>query len=257
MNFIRSLVHMLLAVVTVIPWALAALLLMPFLSALAFYRFCTNWGRFFVRSGELILGIEDRVHGLHNLPSAPDARVVLLVKHQSAWETMLLVQVIRRPLAYVLKRSLLYIPFFGWCLARLHMIYIDRDQTLRAFSKIVQQGRQSLDAGRWVVMFPEGTRVPRGKQGTYHASGALLAIQCNALVVPVAVTSARVWPRNAFIKQSGVVDISFGPAIDSRGRKARELIAEVQDWIETEMRRLDPQAYAATSAADHAAAPQP
>lgn len=244
MNLIRAILHMALAVVTVVPWALAALLASPFLGHDALYRFCTDWGRLFVRSGEAILGIEDRVHGLDNLPQAPDARVVLLVKHQSTWETFLLVQVIRRPLAYVLKRSLLYIPFFGWCLARLRMIYIDRDQTLRAFSKIVHQGQRALDAGSWVVMFPEGTRVPRGQKGTYHASGALLALQCKAVIIPVAVTSARCWPRKAFVKRPGVVDISFGPPIEPAGRKARELIAEVERWIEAEMQRLDPQAYA-------------
>ena len=244
MNLIRAILHMALAGVTVVPWALAALLAAPFLGHDALYRFCTDWGRLFVRSGEAILGIEDRVHGLDNLPQAPDARGVLLVKHQANWETFLLVQVIRRPLSYVLKRSLLYIPFFGWCLARLRMIYIDRDQTLRAFSKIVHQGQRALDAGSWVVMFPEGTRVPRGQKGTYHASGALLALQCKAVIIPVAVTSARCWPRKAFVKRPGVVDISFGPPIEPAGRKARELIAEVERWIEAEMQRLDPQAYA-------------
>ena len=244
MNLLRAIVHLLLAAVTVVPWALAALLASPFLSHDALYRFCTAWGRLFVRSGEAILGIEDRVHGLHTLPQQPDARVVLLVKHQSTWETFLLVQVIRRPLAYVLKRSLLYIPFFGWCLARLRMIYIDREQTRRALTKIVHQGQQALDAGSWVVMFPEGTRVPRGQKGTYHASGALLALQCKAVIIPVAVTSARCWPRKAFVKRPGVVDISFGPPIEPAGRKARELIAEVERWIEAEMQRLDPQAYA-------------
>ena len=249
MNLIRALLHTVIAAVTLVPWALAALLASPFLGHDALYRFCTDWGRFFVRSGEAILGIQDHVHGLDNLPQEPGARVVLLVKHQSTWETFLLVQVIRRPLAYVLKRSLLYIPFFGWCLARLRMIYIDRDQTLRAFSKIVHQGQRALDAGSWVVMFPEGTRVPRGQKGTYHASGALLAIQCNAVIVPVAVTSARCWPRKAFVKRPGVVDISFGPPIASQGRKARDLMAEVERWIEAEMQRLDPQAYAAGTAA--------
>lgn len=243
MNLIRAILHMAVAVITVVPWALAALLASPFLSHDALYRFCTDWGRLFVRSGEAILGMRHRVHGMENLPRAPDARVVLLVKHQSAWETFLLVQVIRRPLAYVLKRSLLYIPFFGWCLARLRMIYIDRDQTLRAFNKIVRQGRLALDAGSWVVMFPEGTRVPRGEKGNYHASGALLATQCDAVIVPVAVTSARCWPGKAFIKRPGVVDISFGPPIAGTGRKARDLIAEVERWIESEMHRLDPEAY--------------
>jgi 1-acyl-sn-glycerol-3-phosphate acyltransferase len=130
-------------------------------------------------------------------------------------------------------------------MARLDMIHIDRKQGARAFSKVVAQGRVLLAQGIWIIMFPEGTRIPRGQRGVYKNGGTRLAIQTGAPVIPVAVTSARVWPRKAFIKYPGVVDVSIGPAIPTAGRRAEELMNEVEEWIESEMRRLDPEAYTA------------
>jgi 1-acyl-sn-glycerol-3-phosphate acyltransferase len=123
------------------------------------------------------------------------------------------------------------------------MIHIDRRDGTRAFAKVVAQGRRLLAQGVWVIMFPEGTRISRGQQGTYKTGGTRLAIATGAPVVPVAVTSAKVWPRKAFVKVPGTVHVSIGPAIPSVGRQAEELMQEVQAWIEAEMRRLDPEAY--------------
>jgi 1-acyl-sn-glycerol-3-phosphate acyltransferase len=148
-----------------------------------------------------------------------------------------------RPLAYVFKRELIYIPFFGWSMARMDMIHIDRKDGPRAFAKVVQQGRRLLKQGNWVIMFPEGTRIPRGGVGNYKSGGTRLAIACGAPVVPIAVTSAKCWPRKAFVKRPGIVDISIGKPIPTEGRKADELMREVQAWIEGEMHRLDPEAY--------------
>jgi 1-acyl-sn-glycerol-3-phosphate acyltransferase len=128
-------------------------------------------------------------------------------------------------------------------MSRLDMIHIDRSKRSEAFNKVVQQGRRLMEQGVWVIMFPEGTRIARGEQGSYKTGGARLAIECGAPVIPVAVTSAKCWPRKALIKRPGVVDVSIGPPIDSAGRRADELMLEVQTWIEAEMRRLDPQAY--------------
>jgi 1-acyl-sn-glycerol-3-phosphate acyltransferase len=125
------------------------------------------------------------------------------------------------------------------------MIHIDRKQKARAFNKVVAQGKLLLAQGIWIIMFPEGTRIPRGQQGVYKTGGTRLAIDTGAPVIPIAVTSARVWPRKAFIKRPGVVDVSIGPAIPSAGRKPDELMREVEAWIEAEMRRLDPAAYEA------------
>jgi 1-acyl-sn-glycerol-3-phosphate acyltransferase len=123
------------------------------------------------------------------------------------------------------------------------MIHIDRSQRAKAFAKVVEQGRALLSKGNWVVMFPEGTRIQRGETGVYKLGGARLAVQTGAYVVPVAVTSAKCWPRRALLKTPGTVDVSVGAPIASQGLSAEELMAQVQTWIESEMRRLDPTAY--------------
>jgi 1-acyl-sn-glycerol-3-phosphate acyltransferase len=143
----------------------------------------------------------------------------------------------------VFKRELLYIPFFGWAMARLDMIHIDRSKRSEAFARVVEQGRRLLAQGVWIIMFPEGTRIPRGQTGTYKTGGTRLAVATGAPVIPVAVTSAKCWPRKAFVKTPGVVDVVIGKPIPSAGRDPDALMREVQAFIEGEMHRLDPDAY--------------
>ncbi|MCB2036875.1 MAG: 1-acyl-sn-glycerol-3-phosphate acyltransferase [Ottowia sp.] len=243
MNFLRSVLHMLWMVITVIPWATLVVVVSPFMSQRRVYWLCAAWLRTAVRGGEIILGIRNRITGMENLPQGEGDPAVLLVKHQSTWETFLMPAIMPHPLAYVFKRELLRIPFFGWAIGRLDMIHIDRSKGSEAFNKVVQQGKRLTRQGVWVIMFPEGTRIPRGEKGKYRSGGTRLAIECGAPVVPIAVTSAKVWPRKAFVKRPGVVDISIGKPIPSTGRKADELMREVEAWIEAEMVRLDPEAY--------------
>ena len=242
-NFVRAVLHTALMAVTVIPWALAAVVLRLFGNQKIVYAVCINWLRLSVNSGTAILGIHNRVSGWENLPVGEKASAILLVKHQSLWETFSMIALMPHPLAYVFKKELLQIPFFGWAIGSMDMIHIDRKQGTQAFGKVVEQGKRLLDKGTWVIMFPEGTRIPRGQKGTYKTGGTRLAIETGAPVVPVAVTSARCWPKKAFIKTPGVVDISIGKPIPSAGREPAELMREVEAWIEAEMRRLDPEAY--------------
>lgn len=230
--------------VTVVPYTLA-ILLVRLLGASARTRYCIAraWLALSVDAARWILGIRVRVQGMEHLPQGETAGAVLLVKHQSTFETFLMPALMPNPLAYVFKKELLKIPFFGWSIGSLDMIHIDREQRARAFIKVVQQGRKLLANGTWVIMFPEGTRIPRGQAGDYKSGGTRLAIDTGVPVVPIAVTSARVWPAKAFVKRPGVVEVSVGPAIPTQGRKADELMQEVQTWIEAEMRRLDPEAY--------------
>ncbi len=244
MAWLRSILHLLWMGVTVVPWAIVVIVASLFLSSTAIYWMCAAWLRWAVSGARVILGIQVRVSGWDNLPQGQTSAAVLLVKHQSTFETFLMPTLMPHPLAYVFKKELLYVPFFGWAMGRLDMIHIDRSKRSEAFAKVVQQGRRLMAQGVWVIMFPEGTRIERGQQGTYKSGGARLAIECGAPVIPVAVTSAKCWPRKAIIKRHGTVDVSIGPPIDSVGRKPEELMAEVQAWIEAEMRRLDPQAYA-------------
>ena len=128
-------------------------------------------------------------------------------------------------------------------MARMDLIHIDRSKRNEAWAKVVEQGRRYLAQGNWVIMFPEGTRAPRGGKGQYKGGGTRLAVETGRPVVPIAVTSARCWPRKSFLLVPGVVDVSIGKPIDSTGRQSDELMREVEAWIEGEMHRLDPEAY--------------
>ena len=244
MNLIRSVLHVLWLIITVIPWALFVVVFSYFASSTRIYWWCAGWLRLAVQSGTFILGIQNRVTGMENLPQGAKDPAVLLVKHQSTWETFVMPVLMPHPLAYVFKKELLRVPFFGWAMARMDMIHIDRGQRSQAFAKVVTQGKRLMGEGVWVIMFPEGTRIPRGQVGQYKTGGTRLAIEAGVPVIPIAVTSAKCWPTKAFIKKPGVVDISIGKPISSIGREPDELMQEVQAWIEAEMRRLDPEAYA-------------
>ena len=243
MNFIRSVLHMVWMTVTVIPWALVVVVASWFISSSRLYWWCARWLKNAIDSGTFILGIQNRITGMENLPLGAKDPVILLVKHQSTWETFLMPAIMPLPLAYVFKKELLSVPFFGWAMARMDMIHIDRSQRAQAFHKVVTQGKRLMEQGVWVIMFPEGTRIPRGQKGVYKTGGTRLAVETGVSVIPIAVTSAKCWPTKAFVKKPGIVDISIGKPISSVGRQPEELMQEVEQWIESEMRRLDPEAY--------------
>ncbi|MGC9163877.1 MAG: lysophospholipid acyltransferase family protein [Thiomonas sp.] len=245
MRVVRSLLYMVWLIVTVVPYAVVVLVASIFIRGTPLYRLALGWARLSVWGARVICGIRSRVSGLEHLPDGP---AILLSKHQSAWETLALPLIMPRPLSYVFKRELLYVPFFGWALGRLDMVHIDRSKRAEAFQRVERQGRQILQQGNWIIMFPEGTRTARGQQGVYKTGGTRLAIATGVPVVPIAVTSARCWPRQAFIKTPGVIDVSIGKPISPLGRKPAEMMAEVEQWIEAEMRRLDPEAYTHASA---------
>jgi 1-acyl-sn-glycerol-3-phosphate acyltransferase len=243
---LRSALFFLWMLLTIVPWTLVVLLLTPLVSSQRLYRVCVGWLATAVWGAQVFCGVRYRVHGLDNVPSAADgtAAVVLAPKHQSAWETFAFPAIMPHPLAYVFKRELLWIPFFGWAIGRLDMIHINRGKGSEAWRKVSEQGQRLMKQGSWVIMFPEGTRTPRGAQGEYKSGASRLAITAGVPVVPIAVTSARCWPRKSFLLRPGVIDVSIGPAIPSQGRRPDELMREVERWIEAEMRRLDPDAYA-------------
>ena len=247
MYALRSVLHLLWMILFVIPTALYMVLLAPFVSKDHQFKAA----RFFLARAiyglRTICGVNWRVTGEENLPrldaDGHQLPAILLVKHQSQYETFLMPLIMPRPLAFVFKKELLYIPFFGWGIGLVDMIHIDRKLGKQAFQKVAEQGKRLLARGTWVIMFPEGTRIPRGKAGQYKSGGTRLAVETGAPVVPIAVTSAKCWPRKAFIKRPGMVDVSIGKPISSVGRDPDELLVEVQTWIESEMRRLDPDAY--------------
>ena len=247
MAFLRSAIHMLWMLVTVVPWGTYMVVSSIWKRGVPLYWDAARWLKMAMYGLRTICGVQWRVSGYDNLPLGATSPAILLVKHQSTLETFLMPVLMPHPLAYVFKRELLYIPFFGWAIGRLDMVHIDRAQRAQAFNKVVEQGKRLLAQGVWVIMFPEGTRIPRGQRGSYKSGGTRLAVATGAPVIPIAVTSARCWPRKAFVKHPGVVDVSIGKPIPTEGRAADDLTREVEAWIEAEMRRLDPDAYAQES----------
>jgi 1-acyl-sn-glycerol-3-phosphate acyltransferase len=241
MLFVRSLLLLVYLVVFTVPYATACFIAFPFMHADRRYWMAVGWCRSTLEVVKWLNGIRYRIEGLENLPDGP---AILLSKHQSAWETLAFPALMPRPLCYVFKRELLFVPFFGWALGMLKMVHIDRKEGKDAFASVTRQGQLRMAEGAWVIMFPEGTRTPTGKQGKYKSGGARLAIATGGVpVVPIAHNAGRVWPRNSFLKYAGIVTVSIGKPIDTSGLTPNEVIARVETWIETEMRRIDPSAY--------------
>ena len=230
---LRSVLFALVEIVTVPPFALIALATFP-LPRLTRYRIITLWSRLVVCAAERICGIRYRVRGVERVPRGP---FIILSKHQSAWETLAF-QVIFPPQVWVLKKELLWIPLFGWGLAMLSPIAIDRVSGPRALRQMLEQGRDRLAGGFCIVIFPEGTRVAPGKRRDYRAGGAWLAVQTGVPVLPVAHDAGMAWPRNALLKRPGLITVSIGEPIMPENMTPQELTARVEEWIEAEVQRL-------------------
>jgi 1-acyl-sn-glycerol-3-phosphate acyltransferase len=200
------------------------------------YRIISYWSRSVVWLARWICGIRWRVEGLEHLPSRP---AVILAKHQSAWETLAF-QMIFPPQVYLLKRELLWIPFFGWGLALMSPIAIDRSRGRAALRRLAARGAERLAQGFWIVIFPEGTRTAPGRRRKYQLGGAWLASRTHAPVVPVAHNAGLLWPRNGFLKRPGLVTVRIGPAIESAGRSAETINRMAEAWIEEQQHELCP-----------------
>jgi 1-acyl-sn-glycerol-3-phosphate acyltransferase len=233
MLVIRSLIFLLLQLVLTPVFSTLAIFTFPF-PPLTRYRLISSYARTMIFLLRVVCGIRHQVTGLENIPKQP---CIVLCKHQSAWETLALQQIFP-PQAWVLKRELLWLPFFGWGLAMTSPIAIDRSDGKGAVKQLLKQGKERLAQGFFVVIFPEGTRIPYGQRGKYKIGGALLASSSGVPVVPVAHNAGRLWGRNAFSKHPGLVTMSIGAAIDTRGLKADEINARVEAWIENEIQQL-------------------
>ena len=198
------------------------------------YRVVTQWTFLNIWWLARTCRLTHETEGLENIPEQP---TVVLSKHQSAWETMVL-QRYFAPQAWVLKRELLRIPLFGWGLATLRPIAIDRAAGQAALDQVLEQGAQRLADGIWVVVFPEGTRVAPGQRARYKMGGATLAGALEMPVVPVAHNSGDFWARKSFIKFPGVIRLVIGPPIETAGKTALEINALAEAWIEARVAEL-------------------
>lgn len=237
--FLRSAFFVTVMFLATVVWVWPCLLAAP-LPYNKRYWVTGRWNVFCIWMAKVVCGIDYRVKGMENLPDSP---AILLSKHQSAWETVFLLQAMPRPLVYVFKREILWIPFFGWGMALLRMIPIDRSRGKDAFQQVVDQGKRRLADGQWIMMFPEGTRIPVGKKGKYKTGGTRLALATNTIVVPIAVNSGECWPKSSFIKRPGVITVSIGKPISPENHTAETMMQAVENWIESEMRVISPHAY--------------
>ncbi len=243
MKLIRSSLFTLFMLVFTPLWSVLCMLTFPFLSPENRYSFIGVWNKAVIATLKIVCGVHYEIRGMANLQAVLNERVVILSKHQSAYETIAYIALIPKQLCFVFKRELLWIPFFGWALALLKMIHIDRSKKVTAAISIASQGRKRLSEGKWIMLFPEGTRTATGSTKPYRKGGARLASATDALVLPIAHNAGRCWPKNSFIKNPGTVIFSIGPAITSSNKSAEQLQQEVEGWIEAEMRNIDPKAY--------------
>lgn len=235
MGSIRGIIFYIVLGISVIPLSLVLLALVPFTSSETRYDIIRAWGRFMLGVLAAVCGVRARVTGMENCPDGP---AIVLSKHQSAWECFWLGCCLPRRCAYVYKESLNRIPFFGWALWSVGLLSIDRNDGRGAFRTFMTKGVDFLNRGWWIALFPEGTRVPPGEHVKYKTGGARLAVSQGAPILPVALNSGLCWPKDSISKLPGIVSVTIGKPIATAGRSAKDVEAEVEQWIETETDRL-------------------
>jgi 1-acyl-sn-glycerol-3-phosphate acyltransferase len=230
---LRSVVFTSLLFLTILPYSLAAIVGRVF-GARASYQVARAWARLAIGLCRRLCGLRFTVQGRENIPAANS---VALIKHSSAYETMVTLLLFPQQ-TWVLKRELMWAPFFGWALTTLRPIAINRKGGQGAVEQVVAQGTERLRQGYWVMIFPEGTRMPPGETRRYGLSGALLAQAAGRLLVPVAHNAGDFWPRRGLRKRPGTVHFRIGRPVDAAGRDAREVNAEIQRWMEATVAEL-------------------
>ena len=206
---------------------LLILLLMPFSFSIA-YKISALWCQLVLWMAKVFCGLNYEVEGLEHINKNQAA--IVLSNHQSAWETLALRHILP-PQVVLLKRSLIWLPIWGWALGTLKSIAIDRANQRAAMRILLEKGTAYLNEGLWVIIFPEGTRTAAGEIRKFSAGGALLAQKSEYPVIPVAHNAGDCWPRYSFLKYPGTIKVKIGAPIESRGRKAADINAEAENWI--------------------------
>jgi 1-acyl-sn-glycerol-3-phosphate acyltransferase len=233
--YIRSFIFIVIALSSIIVQSFICILGSPFPLRYR-YALVTAYVGFIIWLLKVICHVDYKIEGLENIPK--DRAGVILSKHQSIWETYYLPTIFHEP-AIILKRELLWLPFFGWGLATVNPIAINRGKRSSAMQQIITKGKKCLEEGRWILIFPEGTRIPVGKIGKYRLGGARLAVETGYPVIPVAHNAGRFWPRRQFIKYPGTVRMVIGPLIETKGRTPEEVMEQTKNWIEDTIARID------------------
>ena len=227
MLFLRSLLFYIGQIISTILIAPVGVIAFP-LDFKKRYYLITRWAVFNLWWLKICCNVTYEILGKENIPKKP---CIVMCKHQSAFETLAL-QRIFIPQVWILKKELLQIPIYGWGLASMQPIAINRDSSIKSFKQIAGQGCERLEKGYWVIIFPEGTRVAPNKKKKYLPGGGMLAEKSGARIVPVAHNAGRLWPRNSMIKKPGLITIKIGPVMESKNKTAKEITNNVENWIE-------------------------
>jgi len=233
MQFMRSLIFSASMIVATVLISLLLLLCAPLPFRLR-SRAARIYAAYVIGTLKTLCGVNYQVKGLDNIP---EGAAIIFSKHQSTWETYAL-QLLFPSQVWVLKRELMWVPFFGWGMAMLKPISIDRSSGRKAIKQIITQGSARLDAGIWITVFPEGTRIAPGTYKRWGMGGAILAEESAYPIIPVAHNAGEFWGRREFVKRPGTIQVVIGPVIETHGRKAAEINAEAENWMRTTMAEI-------------------
>ena len=233
--FVRSLIFFIYMPLSASVWSIVCIVLSP-LPLDKRYGIVIHWTTHMIWVLKVLCHVDYKLEGAENIPKNRNG--VILCKHQSAWETFFVPGLFNGP-SIILKRELFWVPFFGWGLATVAPIAINRKNTSSAMEQIIKQGKMRLESGRWVLVFPEGTRIAPGHVGKYRLGGARLAVATGYPVIPIAHNAGRFWSKRKFIKRPGTIRVVIGPLIETVGRTPEDVLDEAKNWIEDTIVRID------------------
>lgn len=236
MTMLRSFGYLIFLGLSTVFYAVKILIITPFQPFAVRSKIANRWGRANMYALKILCNLEYKVTNIENLPNK---NCIVMANHQSAWETIALRDIIPPEQIWILKQELLAIPFFGWALIALQAISIDRVAGIKSLKQVIKKGTESLHQGRWVMIFPEGTRVPLGEHKKYNIGGAMLAEKSGYPILPIAHNAGKFWPRKGWRKHSGAIQVVIGPLITSEGKTAIQINNEVETWIRNYASSLD------------------
>lgn len=239
MATLRGLLFYVVLAITLVLLSILVIVTKPFMSSIRRYElFCRPWAKLMLQTLRWLCGIRYRVIGWENMPSS-DKDVVVLSKHQSAWDPFWLGAYLKRPACFLYKRSLNRVPALGWALWAMDMLPVDRQHGRSSYESFLRQGPVKFRQGFWICLFPEGTRARPGERVRYKTGGARFAKATNTAVLPICINAGHCWPKDSIAKNAGVVTVSIGALIETQDRDPHEITADAEAWIEAELERIE------------------
>ena len=232
MFFFQSSAFSLLQVTSLFIWGILVVIIIPFLNLEKRYKVTMLWPKLNLKLAEYLIGVKFELNGSHILDRNLNSNVILCSNHQSTWETFFIASYLKKPVCFIFKRELLFIPFFGWGILLLNMIHINRKAGRNAIQTIINEAPKQFSLGRWLVFFPEGTRVSLSEKKRYKIGAAVIATELNVPIIPIAHNAGKFWRKNAFLKKPGTISVKIGDEIFPNGKSPDQIISLVRRQIE-------------------------